>query len=341
MDVIYSYYTEPYNVAAHIVAKATGVPHLVRTAGSDAGRLWSLPQFRALYDYIFKSADAIICGPVVAQKMVQAGVKPARIASNPEIVPFRELFRPDGIALDIELLRNEVATTDSGYFRDLIFGTYDPSLIYFGVYGKLGRVKGTYALLEAIKRLKNTGLRVGVLLMGHDLAGTRGGIREYVISNGLEDRVFQLPYLPHWRVSEFIRRCEAVCCLEQDFPINFHTPVVAREVLTCGGCLVGSTELIQKARAGHKLIDDYNCIAVRDVQNVDDLERRLVSVVDDPEITARTKLRAREYGLEIEADNKFPQKLESILRDLSRTGRLSPENMARRANQAAADQSHV
>jgi hypothetical protein len=88
IDVIYSYYTEPYNVAAHIVAKATGVPHLVRTAGSDAGRLWSLPQFRALYDYIFKSAGAIICGPVVAQKMVQAGVEPARIASNPEIVPF-------------------------------------------------------------------------------------------------------------------------------------------------------------------------------------------------------------------------------------------------------------
>lgn len=77
--------------------------------------------------------------------------------------------------MDIELLRNQVETTDNGYFRDLIFGTYDPSLIYFGVYGKLGRVKGTFALLEAIKRLKGRGLRAGVLLMGHDLAGTRGG----------------------------------------------------------------------------------------------------------------------------------------------------------------------
>jgi hypothetical protein len=165
-------------------------------------------------------------------------------------------------------------------------------------------------------------------------------IREYVVSNGLEDRIFQLPYLPHWRVAEFIRRCVAICCLEQGFPINFHTPVVAREVLTCWGCLVGSTEMIQKARAGHKLIDDYNCIAVRDVENVDDLERRLVSVIERPEMIAQTKLRAREHGLEIEANNKFPQKLESILRDLSQTGRLSPENMLRRASQAAADQSH-
>jgi hypothetical protein len=87
-------------------------------------------------------------------------------------------------------------------------------------------------------------------------------------------------------------------------------------------------------------IDDYNCIAVRDVENVDDLERRLVSVIERPEMIAQTKLREREHGLEIEANNKFPQKLESILRDLSQTGRLSPENMLRRASQAAADQSH-
>ena len=43
---------------------------------------------------------------------------------------------------------------------------------------------------------------------------------------GLTDRVLQIPFLPHWRVPEFLRGCLAVCCLEQDFPIGFHTPII-------------------------------------------------------------------------------------------------------------------
>src|SRR3954469_8313256 len=83
-DLIYSHYVEPYCIAGHLVAQATGLPHAVRTAGTDTGRLWRLPQFTALYTHIFKSADAVICGPTVAQKMVEAGVEPTRIALKPE-----------------------------------------------------------------------------------------------------------------------------------------------------------------------------------------------------------------------------------------------------------------
>ena len=56
---------------------------------------------------------------------------------------------------------------------------------------------------------------------------------------GLADRVLQIPFLPHWRVPEFLRGCLAVCCLEQGFPIEFHAPMIPREVLLCGTCLVG------------------------------------------------------------------------------------------------------
>ena len=37
-DVIYSHYLEPYGVAGYLAAQMTGVPHVVRMAGSDAGR---------------------------------------------------------------------------------------------------------------------------------------------------------------------------------------------------------------------------------------------------------------------------------------------------------------
>jgi glycosyltransferase involved in cell wall biosynthesis len=328
IDIIYSHYVEPYCVAAHIVAQATGLPHVVRTAGSDAGRLWSLSQFAALYDHIFKSADAVVCSPTVTRKMLEIGVAPARIANNPEKhVNLLELFTPEGPALNVSLLRDQVLSEDDDEFRSLLFGGFDPSLSYFGIYGKLGKAKGTPSLLAAFKRVKDRGLRAGLLVMAHERPAADDAFREYLKTNGLEERVCQLPFLPHWRVPEFIRRCVAICCLEQDFPITFHDPVIAREVLTCGGCLVGSTEIIQKLPHAHKLINGYNCIAVNDVKKIEDLERELISVLEDPDRVEQIRRRAREYGVEIEARNTFPRRLESILSDIAETRQLSPMNI--------------
>jgi len=50
-DVIFSHYLEPYGIAAYLASQITGVPHVARMAGSDAGRLWHHPQFEALYDH--------------------------------------------------------------------------------------------------------------------------------------------------------------------------------------------------------------------------------------------------------------------------------------------------
>jgi len=327
IDVIYSHYAEPYGVAAHVAAQATGLPHVTRTAGSDAGRLWSLPQFRPLYDHVFSSASAVVCGPSVAPKMIEAGVEPARIVRDPENVHLQELFAPEGLALDVALLRDQIQGSKDDNFRDLLFGKFDPSLTYFGVYGKLGEAKGTYGLLGALKKMVERGLPVGLLIMAHDAPMAQNKFRRHVVDNGLQKRICQIPFLPHWRVPEFIRRCMAVCCLEQDFPIKFHTPVVAREVLTCGGCLVGSTEVIQKLPNAHKLIDGYNCIAVNDVNKVEDLERRLVSVLQSPDRVAQMRLRARKYGVETEAGNTFPQRLESILKEVAATGQPSPDSL--------------
>src|SRR5438132_7994465 len=55
-DVIFSHYMEPYGVAGYLAAQMTGVPHVARMAGSDAGRLWHHPDFEALYDHVLRSA---------------------------------------------------------------------------------------------------------------------------------------------------------------------------------------------------------------------------------------------------------------------------------------------
>ena len=50
------------------------LPLVVKTAGSDARRLWQHPQFKALYDHVFCNADLTITGPEVARDLVKIGV---------------------------------------------------------------------------------------------------------------------------------------------------------------------------------------------------------------------------------------------------------------------------
>ena len=95
-DVIYSFYLEPYGVAGHLVAEATRVPHVVRMAGSDAGRLWRHPQLEALYDHVLKSAETVITAGAVAGRAVSRGIDPARIAFDGGIVVPDDLFRRTG-----------------------------------------------------------------------------------------------------------------------------------------------------------------------------------------------------------------------------------------------------
>src|SRR5260370_27660809 len=95
-DVIHSFYLEPYGVAGHLAAQMTGVPHVTRTAGSDAGRLWRHPQLEALYDHLLRSAAGVITGQAVAARAVQRGVDADRIAFAAGLILPESGFTPIG-----------------------------------------------------------------------------------------------------------------------------------------------------------------------------------------------------------------------------------------------------
>src|SRR5262249_55405460 len=69
-DVVFTHYLEPYGVAGHLAAEIAGVPHVVRMAGSDAGRLWHHPQLESLYDHVLRSAAIVIATGRVAERAV-------------------------------------------------------------------------------------------------------------------------------------------------------------------------------------------------------------------------------------------------------------------------------
>jgi glycosyltransferase involved in cell wall biosynthesis len=310
-DVIYSHYLEPYGVAGYLAAQITGVPHVARMAGSDAGRLWHHPQFESLHDHVLRAANMVIAAGGVARRAAQRGVNSDRIISDGGFVVPEDVFEPHGPRLDLTRLRSQL--TSEPDLRHLLWGEFSGDGPHFGVYGKLGERKGTFALLAAMHRLKERGVRVGLVALAHGQPEFQKHFRARARKLGLADQILQIPFLPHWRVPEFLRGCLAVCCLEQDFPIVFHTPIIPREVLISGTCLVGSAEVVRKLPSFERLPHRYGCIAIEDVNNVEELSSQLGRLAEDPETAAAIGARGRAFAREVQRDIPFPQALERVL----------------------------
>ena len=145
-----------------------------------------------------------------------------------------------------------------------------------------------------------------MVALAHGRPDVERRFRERVSELGLTDRVLQIPFLPHWRVPEFLRGCLAVCCLEQDFPIGFHSPIIPLEVLLCGSCLVASTEVIRKLPQWERLPHGYGCVAIKDVNDVEELSGKLAAIVREPRLTAAVGARGRRFAQDCQEDAEFP-----------------------------------
>ena len=319
-DVILSHYVEPYGIAGHLTAQAVGVPHVIRLAGSDAGRLWHHPQLEPLYDHVLRQAAGVIATGVVAERARRRGVAPQRtLAAGGFAVP-EELFTPIGPQLNLSELLEEVEHDPN--VRGQLWGRVPDHWPHFGVYGKLGGQKGSFAVLAALQRLKKSGVDVGLIAMAHGRDEIEDEFRAAVRTLGLDDRVMQVPFVPHWRVPEFLRSCLAVCCLEQDFPIRHHSPITPLEVLLCGKCLVGSTELIRKIPNHRCLPHRYGCVAIENVNDIDELTSRLAAIVADPDPTRAVGVRGYVFAHELQEKTDFPQKLERVLAAVAARGHV-------------------
>jgi hypothetical protein len=149
-----------------------------------------------------------------------------------------------------------------------------------GVYGKVGAAKGTFDLITALGRLAADGRSFQLAAMVGNESGST--MRTALVEAGIAERTLILPFLPNWRVPEFIRACTAVCFLERGFSVAIHGPMVAREVLACGTCLIVSKEIADKQWNREQLASGVNLLVVTDPRDTDELTEYLRTVVDNP-----------------------------------------------------------
>ncbi len=299
VECVASWYLEPYAVAGHLAASFTGRPHVVKTAGSDAGRLWHQPGMRALFDEIFLAADVVIGGGGLTKSLVELGVPRARIMQNDAVYVPLEEFAPEGAKLDLAAYASASATAPAG------------STI--GVFGKLGRFKGIHPLVRATRLLLDQGIAVRLAAMVHGGASDEQAFEAVIDELDLRAHVVRVPFLPNWRVPEFLRACDVVCCLEQDFPIKAHAPVIALEVMATGTPTLLSREIAAKQPEYSRLAHGYNCWIARDTNDHFELAECLVRALAEP---SRSELgpRGRLFAVHVQSQCRFPQAIESAIR---------------------------
>lgn len=307
-EVIFAFYYEPYAIAAYLASSWTGIPWVVRNAGSDLDRLMARPELGTAYKEVLRAADGVLTrSPNLTGRFLGMGVRSDRLFRTEPYSPPPAFFNPEAEPLDVNALPKLLAPETPGGGQ----AAFDPSRPAIGIYGKVGVTKGSFDLLRALSMLKQEGLSFQFVAL------TQGqGFPEFarvVRSLGLDDRTWVLPFLPNWRIPSFIRACTAVCFLERDFPIKIHAPVISHEVFSAGGCLVLSGEIARK-HASEALVDGETVLLVDDPKDNADLARQLRRAIEDPEEAGRIGRRgATALSADPGAFGRFAESYEQIL----------------------------
>jgi len=74
-EVIFAYYLQPYGMAAYLASQWTGVPYMVKHAGSDLGRLMKQPGLTTSYREILRAADSVSTGSDFTESFLAMGEK--------------------------------------------------------------------------------------------------------------------------------------------------------------------------------------------------------------------------------------------------------------------------
>lgn len=288
-DAFIGWYLEPYGLVASLLGRLSDVPVFLRHAGSDIGRLIREPDLRASAQLALAEPTEVLTAPFHRETFIELGVPTERQIhiGSPRLPDYHTNSPPP---FPLEDYRREFPA----WFRQAV-GEVDNADTLFqcerpptegpriGIYGKVGRTKGSFALLRALsdERLLNLPFQFYTVACGHSGA-LRAYFQHLAGCQPLARKTVCLPPLPPWRVSGFLRSLNIVFYLENRFPIQFHSPILVREILASGACLVCSREIADKLPYRQNLVDDRNIIIVEDPECHEELVRVIFEILPTP-----------------------------------------------------------
>lgn len=315
-DVVFAYYLEPYGVAAHLAGRWTGIPYVVKHAGSDLYRLLPLEELRTAYREVMIAANRVVSGPMGRDEVLMQGIPEARIVSDGSFGLPEEHFHPSAPPLNLPALFAESRESTGGEGPWLPNELpMDDSFPVLGIYGKVGTYKGSFDLLLAVAELIKGGVRLYLVAATH--GPQEGRFRRMAEELGIAHAVRILPFLPTWTIPRLIRSCTAVVFLERNFPIAAHGSTVPSEVVACGTCLVVSGEIARKQRFRSSMQHMHNVVIVPDPRHYYVLAAALRRVLEDPQRAEQIGRRGYEELSRGSSYEAYIARLESLLMEVA------------------------
>ncbi len=285
IQLIDSYYILPYGIAAFIAKNITERPQILRHAGSDISKLFASSSYHTLFKALFQRADKIITIPPLKKMFSSLGISESRIAFD------------EKVSVDIKAFNPEVSPFLLSDYTEREIPEC-PIITYIGKINYYWKTKGLYEFVEAVKGIKNDFLLLFVA-NGKGLPEFQNLIRE----EDLEKNSIFLGFVPPWRIPSIIKLSTCVVVPEREFPIQNHMPILPREVMAVGKCLILSGELYRKRCYGN-LIDGENVLLV-DPKDIKEFRRIIKKVISQPDTASRIGQDAYRHARKAENFNEY------------------------------------
>ncbi len=286
IQLIDSYYILPYGVAAFITKNITGIPQILRHAGSDIGKLLASPSYNTLFKAIFQRADKIMTIPPLKEMFQSLGIPESKIIFDEKVSVDTKAFNPEVTPFPL-----------SDYIERQL--PECPIITFIGKINYYWETKGLYELLEAVKGIKDDFLLLFV-------ANGRG-IKEFktlIKEKNLSDKSIFLDFVPPWEIPSIIKLSTCVVVPEREFPVQYHaTPIIPREVMAVGKCLILSKELYNKQCYGD-LTDGENVLLI-DPKNIKQFRTVIEHIIKNPDIASRIGKSAYKISRQLESFNDY------------------------------------
>lgn len=284
-DAIIGWYLEPYGVAASILGQISNLPVILIHAGSDIGKLSKNTNLASFFVRMINNSHSLLTNfkidGSINEDLARIGVSTIKCYQKGNSRLPNPFFQKSNLNL-IELINglSEWYKLIQKDFPNYPF--FDTKRVESGIFptigivGKIGTTKGSFALLEALNDLALEGIEFNFF---HFYGGNAMTIKRYL--NTLMDfpelisKTFLLPFLPPWKMPGLYQALDITCFLEYNFPIFYHNPVVPREAMASGSCLVLSEEIAEKQVYTHSLVDSKNYFLCKNPNNKEELKNIL------------------------------------------------------------------
>jgi len=285
IQLIDSYYVLPYGIAAFIAKNITGRHQILRHGGSDIGKLYASSEYHTLFEEIFKKVDKIITIPPMKDMFLSLGIPESRIAFDEKVSVDTNAFHPGVSPFPLaEYTNREIPVC--------------PIITFIGKINYYWQTKGLGEMVEAVEGIRDDFLLLFVA-NGNGLQEFQGLIKE----KGLEERSIFIGFVPPWKIPSIIKLSTCVVVAERDFPIKHHVPIIPREVMAVGKCLVLSEELASKGCYGN-LVDGENVLLV-DPKKIKQFRAKIEDIVRHPDKAERIGQSAYEHSRKIETFDEY------------------------------------